>query len=64
MSATVKQLKDTLETMRSVYRFNDEKTAFSTASLITRDENTLTVSTTDEKTGVQITMEKCMVERE
>lgn len=64
MSATVKQLKDTLETMRSVYRFNDEKTVFSTASLITRDENALEVSTTDEKTGVQITMEKCMVERE
>jgi len=56
--ATVKQFKDTLEDMKTVYNYDDERTEMATSDRYTMDRNYLTLVTRDEPTGVQITMEK------
>lgn len=56
---TVKDLKDTLEKMRKVYDFEDEKTIFFN-NLTGGGGQTLQVATVDEETGVYIEMSKNM----
>lgn len=56
--ATVKQFVDALEEMRTVYPFKDENTRMSIMDFRCMTPNHLTVITTDEKTGVVITMSK------
>lgn len=62
MNATAKQFKDTLEEMRGIYPFKDEKTRICTVDLVAGNNNRLTVVTTDEKTGIQIEMSKTIKE--
>ena len=56
---TIKNLKDTLETMRKVYNFKDDETFF--YNNFTGDR-TFHIKTTDEDTGVDIEMSKCLME--
>ena len=58
---TIKSLKDTLETMRRVYEYEDDKTNFYNNF---SGEKVLHISTTDEETGVYIEMSKSLVEDE
>lgn len=58
MVGTVKQFKDMIEEMRSVYPFDDEKAYMSTYNLVTRENSRLQIQVKDEKTGVLIVMEK------
>lgn len=61
MRPTIKNLKDTLETMRKVYEYEDDKTNFHNNF---SGEKVLYISTTDEETGVHIEMSKSLVEDE
>ena len=61
MRPTIKNLKDTLETMRKVYEYEDDKTNFYNNF---SGEKVLHISTTDEETGVYIEMSKSLVEGE
>lgn len=61
MRPTIKNLKDTLETMRKVYEYEDDKTYFYNNF---SGEKVLHISTTDEETGVYIEMSKSLVEDE
>lgn len=56
--ATVKQFLEAIETMRTVYPFEDDKTRMAIMDFHTLSPNSLSVATTDEKTGVFITMSK------
>ena len=56
--ATVAQFLDALEAMRTVYSFKDEDTRISVMDIRSLSPNCLTVATTDERTGVFITMSK------
>lgn len=58
MGATVKQFLDTLEEMRSIYPFEDDKTRLSTNNRNSFDHNALTIVTKDERTGVWVEMSK------
>lgn len=58
MRATVKQFKDALDEMREIYPFEDDKTFMGTENPVTMQHNRLSIHTTDEKTKIQITMEK------
>lgn len=58
MHGTVKQFKDMIEEMRTVYMFKDEKTQLSTFDHLSRQNNRLQLFTVDERTGVSIVMEK------
>ena len=58
MVGTVKQFKDMIEEMRSIYPFDDEKACMSTHDLVTHDNSRLQIQVKDEKTGVLIVMEK------
>ena len=62
--ATVKQFKDLLEDMKTVYQYKDEATEMATLDVYTRDHNHLTLITTDEATGVKITMERAIKEND
>jgi hypothetical protein len=64
MNGTVKQFKDTLELMRSIYPFEDDKTRIQTRNFESLDHNHLSLRTQDEKTGVWIEMTKNVEERE
>ena len=55
---TVKQFKDALEEMRTIYDFKDEKTRIDLREPLTNNANGLTVVTVDEGTGVLVTMSK------
>lgn len=55
---TVKQFKDTLEEMKKIYPFDDEKTRISSHNHFTNNANSLTIITTDEETGVNIELSK------
>lgn len=61
MRPTIKNLKDTLETMRKVYEYEDDKTNFYNNF---SGEKVLHISTTDEETGVYIEMSKSLAEDE
>lgn len=56
---TIKNLKDTLETMRKVYDFKDDETFFYNNFT---GERILHIKTTDKDTGVDIEMSKCLTE--
>lgn len=56
---TIKNLKDTLETMRKVYNFKDDETFFYNNFT---GERILYIKTTDKDTGVDIEMSKCLME--
>ena len=58
MVGTVKQFKDMIEEMRSIYPFDDEKAYMSIHDLATRENSRLQIHVKDEKTGVLIVMEK------
>lgn len=55
---TVKQFLTALEEMRTVYLFDDEKTSVSINHNPIGREGRLSVSTTDERTGIVIEMSK------
>ena len=56
---TIKNLKDTLETMRKVYDFKDDETFFYNNFT---GERTLHIKITDKDTGVDIEMSKYLTE--
>lgn len=58
MNGTIKQFKDTIEEMHTIYPFEDDKTYMSTHNLMCQGNNKLQIQTMDEKTGVIIVMEK------
>ena len=58
--ATVKQFKELLEDMKTVYQYKDEATEMATMDVYTHNHNYLTLITTDEATGVKITMERAV----
>ena len=61
---TVKQFKDTLEEMKKVYKYNDEKTFLSTYDAQRIVPYAITLITTDEKTGVEVRMHKRIEEKQ
>lgn len=61
MNGTVKQFKDALEAMRTIYPFEDDKTKIQTRDIVSLDHNHLSIATQDEKTGVWIEMSKAIV---
>ena len=56
---TIKNLKDTLETMRKVYNFKDDEIFFYNNFT---GEKVLHIKTTDKDTGGYIEMSKCLTE--
>ena len=58
MVGTIKQFKDMIEEMKSIYPFDEEKAYMSTHDLMTRDNRKLQIQVTDEKTGILVVMEK------
>ena len=58
MRGTVKQFKDMLEEMKTIYPYDDEKTLLSTDCVRTMSSDRLEIRTVDEKTGVTIVMAK------
>lgn len=56
--ATVKAFLDAIEEMRTVYPFKNENTRISVLGFRTLAPDSLSISTTDEDTGVLITMSK------
>ena len=63
MLGTVKQLKDTLEAMKKIYQFSDDKTQITIERDVMSCRNdVLEIYTTDEKTGVKIQMTKSITE--
>ncbi len=56
---TVKELKDTLETMRGVYKFQDDRTIFQLdRDVRTTEQDMVTVETIDENTGTRVIMSR------
>lgn len=61
--ATIKEFKETVEVMRSVYPFTDDNARIiSTIDLPTNAHTHLELYTVDEKTGVKIIMQKDMAD--
>lgn len=58
MVGTVKQFLDTLDEMRTIYPFEDDKTRLSTHSPESLSHNALTIVTKDERTGIWIELHK------
>lgn len=58
MNGTVKQFKDALDEMKTIYPFQDDKTYISTNNLIDHSNSCLSIATKDEKTGISIEMTK------
>lgn len=58
MRGTIKQFKDTLEEMKTIYDYDDAKTIMSTHNLFTHSNDYLEIKTIDGKTGVTIVMAK------
>lgn len=58
MAGTVKQFKDTLEEMKTIYPFEDSKTYIQTRDIVNLGHDHLSISTIDEKTGILIEMSK------
>lgn len=58
---TLSDFKDTIEIMRKVYSFTDERTELvSIFDIRTSRNGKITLSTIDEETDTAITMEKCL----
>ena len=64
MNGTIKQFKDTLELMRSVYPFEDDKTRMQTRDICNLDHNHLSIVTQDAETGVWIEMSRNLVKED
>lgn len=58
MNGTVKQFKEALEEMKTIYPYEDDKTVIQTRDAISLGNNHLSISTKDEKTGILIEMSK------
>lgn len=58
MNTTVKQFKDTIEEMRTIYPFDDDKSYISTFDILRQTENIFRIRTVDEKTGITVILEK------
>ncbi len=58
MRGTVKQFKDMLEEMKTIYPYEDEKTRLTTHNVMTMSHDCLEIATKDEKTGIYIVMSK------
>lgn len=57
--ATVKQAKDVLEEMKTIYEYKDECTEIDLCSESIRvDRNIVRITTIDEETGIRIYMQK------
>lgn len=55
---TVKQFKDVLEEMKTIYPYDDEKTRLCTSDVRTFAPTQASIVTTDEATGIIIQMTK------
>lgn len=56
---TVKELNDTLETMRGVYKFQDDRTVLQLdRNVRTNEQDMVTVETIDENTGTRVIMSR------
>lgn len=55
---TVDFLQKTLKEMKGIYPFKDDKTVITTTDIIKCSGDRVFISTTDEKTGIDIHMEK------
>lgn len=55
---TVDYLQKTLKEMKTIYPFKDDKTVITTADVISCNGDGVFISTTDEKTGINIQMQK------
>ena len=64
MNGTVKQFLKALDEMRDIYHFDDEKTEICTISHISMSNNTLSICTKDEKTGVIVELTKVVTREE
>lgn len=58
MRGTVKQLKDMLEEMKTIYDYDDSETILSTHNILTLGHDQLEIRTIDKETGVTIVMAK------
>ena len=58
MNGTVKQFKEALEEMKTIYPYEDDKTVIQTRDIISLGNNHLSIATRDEKTGILIEMSK------
>lgn len=58
MRGTVKQLKDMLEEMKTIYDYDDSETILSTYNILTLGHDQLEIRTIDKETGVTIVMAK------
>lgn len=58
MNGTVKQFKETLEEMKTIYPYEDDKTVIQTRDIISLGNNHLSIATKDEKTGILVEMSK------
>lgn len=58
MDGTVKQFCEWLNEMRKIYPFDDEKTRIRAFNFTNNVNNSLQISTIDEKTGIHIFMSK------
>lgn len=58
MNGTVKQFKEALEEMKTIYPYEDDKTIIKTRDAISMGNNHLSIATKDEKTGILIEMSK------
>lgn len=58
MRGTVKQFKDMLEEMKTIYDYDDSETILSTHNLLTLGHDQLEIQTIDKETGVTIVMAK------
>lgn len=61
MAATVKQFLDTLETMRSIYPFENAKTRLQTRNIASLEHDHLSIVTQDERTGVWVELSRNMI---
>lgn len=55
---TVDFLQKTLKEMREIYPFKEDKTVITTAGMPICEGDGVFISTTDEKTGIEIQMQK------
>lgn len=58
MNGTVRQFKDAIEELRTIYPFDDDKAFMSTYDLKSCSPNYLQIRAVDEKTGIEIIMSK------
>lgn len=57
-NGTVKQFLETLDKMRAIYPFKDDKTRICTRDVVSNCDDSLSIITIDENTGIVIEMTK------